>query len=65
MAKIKTKVVITDFKGFPMFTVRQVNKDGEIIEEIKPIVAVGTKKAQAIYDNKAEFEQFVKKNYKS
>lgn len=64
---MKTKVIETEFKGKPMFTIFVVDEYGEKSapeygNTIRPLVNMGIKKAQALIVHLKELEAFVLEN---
>ena len=57
----ESKVLENEFKGQPLFSIFEVDEDGEKCYE-KPIVSFGIKKAQHLIVHLKELEGFVLEN---
>ena len=59
-----TKVFENKFGRHNLFSVYEVNEEGEKGNEDKPVVSFGLKKAKAVLENIEELEKFVEENDK-
>jgi len=56
----KTKVILGEYKGHPMFSVWEVDETGKQVGSF-PIVNIGKKKAEAIVKHFEDLKEFVAK----
>lgn len=62
MSNNETKVMENDFKGTPMFSIFEFDKEGN--KNFKPLVNMGMKKAKLVLKHVEELKKYVQENEK-